>query len=88
MQRNASEDKTHRAFNHDYRRPAIYMLTVTTEGRQPLLGRLVGDAETAHIELSTLGEEVRHELYALCDRYPKLRLLQYQIMPDHVHVII
>lgn len=43
---------------------------------------------TAHIELTPLGEDVRHELYALCDRYPQLRLLQYQIMPDHVHVII
>ena len=80
--------QTLRCYVHDYCEPCIYMLTVTVEGRKPLLGRLEGDAQTAHVELSPLGVEVRHELYALCDRYPQLRLLQYQIMPDHVHVII
>ena len=80
--------KIQRCQLHDYREPCIYLLTVTVEGRKPLLGRLAGDVHTAHIELSSLGEDVRHELYALCDRYPQLRLLQYQIMPDHVHVIL
>lgn len=64
------------------------MLTVTVEGRRPLLGRVCGDVQTAHIKLTPLGEDVRHELYSLCDRYPQLRLLQYQVMPDHVHVIL
>ena len=80
--------KLKKCHEHDYRNPCIYLLTVTTEGRRPLLGRLEGDVYTAHIQLSDLGIEVRHELYALCDRYPQLRLLQYQIMPDHVHVIL
>lgn len=80
--------QTQRSYSHDYKAPAIYLLTVTVEGRRPLLGRLAGDVSTVHIELSPLGEDVRHELYALCDRYPQLRLLQYQIMPDHVHVIL
>lgn len=80
--------KTQRCYNHDYREPRIYLFTVTVEGRRPLLGKLEGDVHTAHIKLTPLGEDVRHELYALCDRYPQLRLLQYQIMPDHVHVII
>lgn len=80
--------KTKRSFNHDYRQPCIYMITVVVDGRRPILGRLAGSVETAHIELTPLGEDVRHELYALCDRYPQLKLLQYQVMPDHVHVII
>ena len=80
--------KQKRSFIHDYCAPCIYMVTVVVEGRQPLLGRLAGDVDTAHIELTPLGKDVRHELYALCDHYPQLRLLQYQIMPDHVHVII
>lgn len=78
----------YRCQTHDYREPCIYLLTVTVEGRRPVLGHLAGDMYTAHIELTPLGEDVRHELYALCDRYPQLRLLQYQIMPDHVHVIL
>lgn len=84
----ADNPKIQRCQLHDYREPCIYLLTVTVEGRKPLLGRLEGDMHTAHIELTPLGEDVRHELYALCDRYPQLRLLQYQIMPDHVHVIL
>ena len=83
-----SEEKKHRCLGHDYRDRCIYLLTVTTVDRKPLLGRVVGDVYTAHVELSDLGIEVRHHLYALCDRYPQLRLLQYQIMPDHVHVIL
>lgn len=77
-----------RSFTHDYREPCIYMLTVTVEGRRPLLGFLEGDVYTAHIKLTPLGEAVRYELYALCKRYPQLRLLQHQVMPDHVHVIL
>lgn len=77
-----------RCSNHDYKSPCIYMLTVTVEGRRPLLGKVAGDAHTAHIELSPLGVAVRYELYSLCQRYPQLRLLQHQVMPDHVHIII
>ena len=80
----ADKPQIQRSYTHDYKSPCIYMLTVTVEGREPLLGKLVGDVSTAHIELSLLGEAVRYELYALCQRYPQLRLLQYQVMPDHV----
>ena len=84
----ADNQQIYRSHTHDYKSPCIYMLTVTVEGRRPLLGKVSGDVQTAHIELTPLGEDVRHELYALCDRYPQLRLLQYQVMPDHVHVIL
>lgn len=77
-----------RSYTHDYREPYIYLLTVTVENRRPLLGQVCGDIYTAHIELTPLGEAVRYELYALCKRYPQLRLLQHQVMPDHVHVIL
>lgn len=77
-----------RCSNHDYKSPCIYMLTVTVEGRRPLFGKVAGDAHTAYIELTPLGVAVRYELYSLCQRYPQLRLLQHQVMPDHVHIII
>lgn len=84
----ADKPQIQRCSNHDYKSPCIYMLTVTVEGRRPLLGKVAGDAHTAHIELTPLGVAVRYELYSLCQRYPQLRLLQHQVMPDHVHVII
>lgn len=84
----ADNQQIFRSHTHDYKSPCIYMLTVTVEGRRPLLGKVCGDIQTAHIELTPLGEDVRYELYSLCQRYPQLRLLQHQVMPDHVQVII
>ena len=49
-----------RCSNHDYKSPCIYMLTVTVEGRRPLLGKVAGDAHTAYIELTPLGVTVRY----------------------------
>ena len=34
-----------RRIGHDYESRQIYLITMTVEGRRPLLGRLVGDAE-------------------------------------------
>ena len=55
-----------RRIGHDYESRQIYLITMTVEGRRPLLGRLVGDAEAEkgspeapRIELSPLGEQVR-----------------------------
>ena len=34
-----------RRVGHSYESRCIYLITMTVEGRQPLLGRLVGDAD-------------------------------------------
>lgn len=51
---------THRrSLYHDYRERGIYLITLNTENRQPLLGNLCGDcAENAYIHPTALGEEV------------------------------
>ena len=52
-------NRLRRMENHDYTLPCIYLITVTTEGRQRLLGTLVGDsAATAAIEPTPLGAYV------------------------------
>ena len=54
-----------RRVGHDYESRRIYLITMTVEGRRPLLGKLVGDAEAMdgspeapRIELSPLGKKV------------------------------
>ena len=48
-----------RCFGNDYHGRRVYMVTLCTEGRAPLLGTLIGDsAETATIEPSALGRQV------------------------------
>ena len=60
--------------NHDYTLPCIYLITVTTEGRQRLLGTLVGVRQTA-------AETTKK---TSC----RIQVLHYQIMPDHFHGIL
>ena len=48
-----------RSIHHDYHGRGIYLVTLCTEGRRPLLGKLVGDSlEEAAIVPSALGNEV------------------------------
>lgn len=89
----------------DYSERGIYLITLCTEGRRPLLGQLVGtSAEDAHIQPSALGEVVLRnwldtptiQRKAAKDKQLKtgqpctreIKLLAYQLMPDHFHGII
>jgi len=48
-----------RCLSHDYHGRGIYLITLCTEGRLPLLGKLTGDnPATAAIEPTALGQEV------------------------------
>ena len=48
-----------RSLHHDYHGRGIYLITLCTEGRQPLLGKLTGSSlEEAVIEPTALGREV------------------------------
>ena len=71
-----------RRIGHDYESRQIYLITMTVEGRRPLLGRLVGDAEAEKgspeapkIDLSPLGEQVRDCWTSISSYYPEVRVL-------------
>lgn len=73
---------------HDYHEPCIYLITVTTVDREPLLGQVEGDAIKARIRLSAIGWAVWKEIEAIPKRYTQVRVMQHQIMPDHVHLVL
>ena len=84
-----------RRVGHDYEQRCVYLVTMTVEGRRPLLGRLVGDAgaesgslDAPHIELSPLGKQVREMWEAISEYYPEVRVLATMVMPDHLHGIL
>ena len=59
----------------------IYHVTMTVTSREPLLGKLVipnNDPKQARVERTELGEDI----------HPEVRVLQFCIMPDHIHVIL
>ena len=80
--------KIQRCQLHDYREPCIYHITVTTADRKPLLGQVTGDVQVAKASLTELGMAVRYEINLLPKRYPQIQVLQYIVMPDHVHLIL
>lgn len=84
----ADNPKIQRCQPHDYREPCIYHITVTTVDRKPLLGQVTGDVHVAKVVLTELGMAVRYEINLLPKRYPQIQVLQYIVMPDHVHLIL
>ena len=84
-----------RRVGHDYQSRRIYLITMTVEGRCPLLGQLAGSADAPdgtpdapHVELSPLGEQVRAYWLSIEQHYPAIKVLATQVMPDHLHGIL
>ena len=84
----STDTKLKRSHWHDYHEPCIYLITVTTVDREPLLGIVEGDAIKARIKLSAIGKVVWHEIEEIPRRYPQVKVMQHQIMPDHVHLVL
>ena len=82
------EARLKRCYEHDYHERCIYLITVTVEGRLPLLGKVEGTAEKAWIVLSETGRAVWREIERIPVRWPQVKVLQHQIMPDHVHLVL
>lgn len=79
-------DKTLRAPWHDYRLRGTYLITIVVRGREPILGRLLDNATIAR---SPLGETIaREEIGKMMRYYPQVRIVDFIIMPDHIHIII
>ena len=84
-----------RRVGHDYEARSVYLVTMTVEGRLPLLGTLVGEAdapdgspEAPRVVPTALGREVERCWQSIPDYYPEVRPLALQLMPDHLHGIL
>lgn len=69
----------------------IYHVTLTVPSREPLLGTLVipaNDPTKAKVERTDLGNAVIDGLYVMCRHYSAIRILQFCLMPDHLHAVI
>ena len=77
-----------RCITWDYRQRGIYMITLTVEGRLPVLGRLSGGESAATATPTPVGEMVAACWLETPIRYPGVTLMEYQVMPDHFHGIV
>ena len=85
----------HRLNNVDYYGRRIYHITMTTEGRRPLLGTLTGNPAlppgspgAPTVVPSALGQEILQSLLAIEHYHPQARLIVWQLMPDHLHFVL
>ena len=84
-----------RCVDNDYTARRMYMITMVTEGRKPLFGKVVGHSEAVepsakvpHIELSPLGEAISNIWQTISDHHPEIKVIALQMMPDHLHAIL
>ena len=84
-----------RCVGHDYTKRQIYMVTMVTEGRLPLFGKVVGHSDAPEgssdeprTELSELGLRIEREWWGIPDYYPQVEILALKMMPDHLHGIL
>lgn len=69
----------------------IYHVTLTIPSREPLFGTLCcpdNDPTRAFVERTELAEQIIHTIFHIQDIHPEVRVLQFCVMPDHVHVIL
>lgn len=81
--------------NFDYSGRSMYMVTMAVEGRRPLFGKVVGNAnakygstDAPHIDLTPLGEAVSRCWYEIEEHNPEISIVALQMMPDHFHGIL
>jgi len=69
---------------YDYAFPGAYFVTICSAGKRPVFGSISGES----IVLSPEGEIVRSEWIALPERFSRLVLDEFVIMPNHLHGVL
>ena len=87
--------KKNRLLNHDYSSCGVYFITICTQEKKCLFWsqeqpNFVGEdiiLPPDYVQLSPYGKYVEEAIQAIPRHYPHIELLQYVIMPNHVHLI-
>lgn len=69
---------------YDYSQPGLYFITICTKNREHLFGRI----ENGIMLLNEFGEIANNEWLKTADIRDNVELLEYIIMPNHMHGII
>ncbi len=76
--------------NYDYSSPGSYFVTICTHEKRCILSSItVGEGLAPPVvTLSPIGKCVEEQILSLPNRYPMLRIDNYVIMPNHVHLVV
>ncbi len=73
---------------HDYKSRCIYHITIGKAPGCPAFSRVSGSPESPLVTRSRIGEIVESQILNLNNLCPHLQILQYVIMPDHIHFAV
>lgn len=77
-----------RDISHDYKSRCIYHITMTKARGIPSFSKIISTPEKPRVERLPLGKIIEQQIYNFPRLCPALRVLQYIIMPDHIHIAI
>ena len=73
---------------NDYSLFGAYFLTICTHKFQYLFGEIEFGARGNSTHLSDIGIIVQKNIEGLQERFPEFDILNYVIMPNHIHILV
>ena len=82
--------KPNRLQGYDYSSNGVYFVTICTQNKDCILGRIVGGGvlDAPKIELSKYGKAVDEQIALMNSMYDNVIIEKYVIMPNHIHLLI
>jgi REP-associated tyrosine transposase len=69
---------------YDYAQPGAYFVTIVSQGRACLFGKIV----TGEMRLNDAGEDIKRRWLLLGQKFPTIDIDTFVIMPNHIHGIV
>ena len=73
---------------HDYRGRSIYYITIGKSPHCPNFCQISGSPDQPVVNKSAIGSIIERQILNFPNLCPALQILQYAIMPDHIHFAI
>lgn len=81
--------KANRLANYDYSQNGAYFITICVKDKEPILSKIkFNSIYPNEIKLSKLGIIVANEILNIEKRFDNTKVLDYVVMPNHIHLII
>jgi hypothetical protein len=73
---------------YDYSKAGLYFITICCQNRICRFGEIVVTENMPTMKLNDSGKMVNEKWLEMVERFPKIELHEYSIMPNHFHCIL